>query len=78
MMKILSKIFLIAAMLTGMLLGAACSQTSAGYTVYQGYNYPNYGHYYGRGLYNRPTGFGGGGPTEPPDPRPHLPVNKAE
>ncbi|NYT46991.1 MAG: hypothetical protein H0A75_04605 [Candidatus Methanofishera endochildressiae] len=37
-----------------------------------------YGSGFGRGLYNRPTGFGGGGPTEPPDPRPALPVNKAK
>lgn len=78
-MKILSRLSFIAIVLAGLLLTAACSsQTSAGYSVYQGYNYPNYGYYYGRGLYNRPTGFGGGGPTEPPDPRPHLPVNKAE
>ena len=74
-----SRIMLIAALLTVTQFLTACSgtQASAGYSVYEGYNYPNYGRYYGRGLYNRPTGFGGGGPTEPPDPRPALPVNKA-
>ncbi len=79
-MRILNRLILLAVMLTATLVLPACSSTgntSVGYTVYQGYNYPNYGYYYGRGLYNRPTGFGGGGPTEPPDPRPALPVNKA-
>lgn len=80
MIKKISRLMHIAVLLTVMQLLTACSsggQTSTGYTIYEGYNYPNYGQYYGRGLYNRPTGFGGGGPTEPPDPRPALPVNKA-
>ena len=80
-MKMLSRLILIASLLTAMWSLTACSsggQTSVGYSVYEGYNYPYYGRYYGRGLYNRPTGYGGGGPTEPPDPRPKLPVNKAE
>lgn len=82
-MKTVGKVSLVLSALVGMLLLMACSgHTSAGYTVYEGYNYPNYGYHYGsgygRGLYNRPTGFGGGGPTEPPDPRPPLPTNKAK
>jgi len=78
MMKMLNRLMLIAAMLSGVLVLTACTGTSAGYTVYEGYNYPNYGYYYGRGLYNRPTGFGGGGPIIPPSARPPGPVNKAE
>ncbi len=80
MMKTLSRLCLIISMLTGMLLLTACgsASTSAGYSVYEGYNYPNYGRYYGRGLYNRPTGFGGGGPIIPPSARPASPINKAE
>ena len=78
-MRFLNRLALIASLLTGSLLLTACtSDTSAGYTVYEGYNYPNYGSYYGRGLYNRPTGFGGGGPIIPPGARPATPVNKAE
>jgi|GEM_PF-1054595 hypothetical protein len=80
-MKMLSRLIFITSLLTATWSLTACSsggQTSAGYSVYEGYNYPYYGGYYGRGLYNRPTGFGGGGPTEPPDPRPALPVNKAK
>ena len=79
-LDIIKSSLLIASLLIAMLFLTGCGggQTSVGYTVYEGYNYPNYGYYYGRGLYNRPAGYGGGGPTEPPDPRPALPVNKAK